>query len=121
MRLRLREQPEPLTPTTTTREGKGSEQQPSYRGHVMSRTTVCRSNGPIHATSITLGDFIAVHKYASGWHGQSVSVEARFRNGVVDFDEATLVAFIRQAQTVLATPPHDPDISGSCCDIGDPA
>lgn len=83
----------------------------------MSRTTICRSNGPIITASIALGPLVTVRKYAS-WHGQSVAVEARFRNGAIEFDEASLAEFVRQSQQALATPPHDPDCSGSVANVG---
>ncbi|OBJ48476.1 hypothetical protein A9W94_00580 [Mycobacterium asiaticum] len=87
---------------------------------IVSRTTVCRSNSNIVTASINLGQLLFVRKYES-WHGQSVAAEARFQNGSIDLDEATLIQFVRQGQEVLASPPHDPDLSGATADLGEPA
>lgn len=83
----------------------------------MSRATVCRSNSNIVTASIHLGRLLYVRKYES-WHAQSVAAEARFENGSIDLDEATLAALVSQGQRVLASPPHDADFSGSLANVG---
>lgn len=82
--------------------------------------TRVQSNDRFISAGITLGDLLFVRRY-SAWHNTQPLFEARFRHGMIDMSQATLVDLVRQAQEALASPDPYIECSGATADLGEPA
>lgn len=88
--------------------------------HPDTHATRVTSNDRFVSAGINLGDLLFVRRY-SAWHNTQPLFEARFRHGVIDMSQDTLIALVRSGQEALAAPDPYIECSGATADLGEPA